>query len=242
MKYMHFGLWTKLQCWNSSIAYIHHKSLYLPAAFLTIKWRILSGKQNFWNDCSNCSSFKTLKSLITVTASWWWLYGLCYCVASCIQSYMVLQCRGLQAHFCDGNFVSHFIILLPSNQKIPFHFIKDFKNLMYDARTLLQPNLQPTANQGMYNLRFTLLINTNNTSNYQSTNETHYTQENTTITTHKGSQLLILIFTIKRQRTSHRTYTNKNHNFTLMLPPPSLQNETTNVVINIIVVSSWWWA
>ena len=39
--------------------------------------------------------------------------------------------------------------------------------------------------------RFTTLINTNNTSNYQSTNETHYTQ-NTTITTHKGSQLLIL--------------------------------------------------
>jgi len=33
---------------------------------------------------------------------------------------------------------------------------------------------------------------TNNTSNYQSTNETHYTQQNTTITTHDGSQLLIL--------------------------------------------------
>ena len=30
------------------------------------------------------------------------------------------------------------------------------------------------------------------TLNYQSTNETHYTQENTTITTHKGSQLLKL--------------------------------------------------
>ena len=40
------------------------------------------------------------------------------------------------------------------------------------------------------NFRFTILINTNNTSNYQSTNETHYTQENTTVTTHKGSQLL----------------------------------------------------
>ena len=37
-----------------------------------------------------------------------------------------------------------------------------------------------------------MLINTNHTSNYQSTSETHYTQENTTITTHKGSQLLIL--------------------------------------------------
>ena len=44
----------------------------------------------------------------------------------------------------------------------------------------------------MYNFRFTVLSNTNNTSNYQSTNETHYTQQNTTITTHKGSQLLIL--------------------------------------------------
>jgi len=37
-----------------------------------------------------------------------------------------------------------------------------------------------------------LVMNTNNTSNYQSTNEIHYTQENTTITTHKRSQLLIL--------------------------------------------------
>jgi len=44
--------------------------------------------------------------------------------------------------------------------------------------------------------------------------------------------------TTKRQRTSHRTYTAKNHNFTLTLRPPSLQNETTNVVINIIVASS----
>ena len=35
-------------------------------------------------------------------------------------------------------------------------------------------------------------MNTYNTSNYQSTNETHYTQQNTTITTHKVSQLLIL--------------------------------------------------
>jgi len=35
-------------------------------------------------------------------------------------------------------------------------------------------------------------MNTNNTSNYQSTNETHYTQQNTTITMHKGSQLFVL--------------------------------------------------
>jgi len=60
------------------------------------------------------------------------------------------------------------------------------------------PNLQPTANQGMYNFRFTILINTNDTLNYQSTNETHYTQENTTITTHKGSQLLKLQLTETR--------------------------------------------
>jgi len=47
----------------------------------------------------------------------------------------------------------------------------------------------------MYNFRVTVLSNTNNTSNYQSTNETHCTQENTMITMHKGSQLLILIET-----------------------------------------------
>ena len=35
-------------------------------------------------------------------------------------------------------------------------------------------------------------MNTNNTSSYQPTNETHYTQENTTITKHKRSQQLVL--------------------------------------------------
>jgi len=45
----------------------------------------------------------------------------------------------------------------------------------------------------MYNFRYTILIDTNHTSNYHSTSETHYRQANTTITTHKGSQLLILI-------------------------------------------------
>jgi hypothetical protein len=44
--------------------------------------------------------------------------------------------------------------------------------------------------------------------------------------------------TTKRQRTSHRTHTTKNHKFTLTLTPPSLQNETTNVVIDITVASS----
>ena len=61
--------------------------------------------------------------------------------------------------------------------------------------SLTAHNLQPTAHQGMYNFKFTTLINSNNTLNYQSTNETHYTQENTTITTHKGSRQLILIET-----------------------------------------------
>ena len=41
------------------------------------------------------------------------------------------------------------------------------------------------CNSYRINFRLTALMNTNNTSNYQSTNETHYTQENTTITTHK---------------------------------------------------------
>ena len=48
----------------------------------------------------------------------------------------------------------------------------------------------------------------------------------------------LVVATTKRQRTSYRTYTTKNHNFTLTLPPPSLEIETTNVVINIIVASS----
>jgi len=58
-------------------------------------------------------------------------------------------------------------------------------NVHYSSLTA--PNLQHTANQGLYNFRFTILMNINNTSNYQSTNETHYTQENTTTTTHKRS-------------------------------------------------------
>ena len=94
-----------------------------------------------------------------------------------------------------------------------------------------------------YKFRITIPMDTNNISNYQTTNETHYTQENTTITTHKRSQTLILIETRnQRQRTSHRTHTTKNRNFRLTLPLLTLQNETTNVVINIIVASSWWWA
>jgi len=48
------------------------------------------------------------------------------------------------------------------------------------------------AGHSKFILRFTILINPNNTSNYQSTNETHYTQQNTRIITHKRSQLLTL--------------------------------------------------
>ena len=113
--------------------------------------------------------------------------------------------------------------------------------------SLTAPNLQHTANQGMYNFRFTVLMNTNNTSNYQTTNETHYTQQNTMITMHKGSQLLILTETHYQLQQNDKelhtkTYTTKNHKFTLTLTPVSLQNEMTNVVINIMVASSWWWA
>jgi len=111
--------------------------------------------------------------------------------------------------------------------------------------SLTAPNLQHTANQGMYNFRFTILMNTNKTSNHQSISETHYTQENTTITTHKGSQLLILTETHYQCNQATKNFTphsTKNHNFTLTLTPPSLLNETTNVVINITVASSWWWA
>ena len=73
-----------------------------------------------------------------------------------------------------------------------FYFIFIGSTCFGHHSSLPAPNFQPTATQVMYNFRFTTLINTNNTSNYQSTNETHYTQQNTNITTHKGSQLLIL--------------------------------------------------
>jgi len=57
------------------------------------------------------------------------------------------------------------------------------------------PNFQRTANQVIYSFRFTVPINSDNTSNYQSTNEIHYILQNDTITTHKGSQLLKLTAT-----------------------------------------------
>jgi len=51
--------------------------------------------------------------------------------------------------------------------------------------SLAAPNFQPTATQGMYNFRFTILINTNNTTNHQSTTlkKTHHTQRITTLKT-----------------------------------------------------------
>jgi len=46
---------------------------------------------------------------------------------------------------------------------------------------------------------------TNNcTSDYQSTNETHYTLQNTTITTHKGSQLLMSKETLYQPQPSNK--------------------------------------
>ena len=63
------------------------------------------------------------------------------------------------------------------NPQPPHTALKDLSYFSLQPRhysSLTTPNPQPTANQGMYNFRFTILINTN-TSNYQSTNETHYT-------------------------------------------------------------------
>ena len=81
------------------------------------------------------------------------------------------------------------------NVEVKFWDSRNLKNFktenLQNSRSLFVHRIL-TQYQVMYNFRFTILINTNNTSNYQSTNETHYTQQNTTITTHKGSQLLIL--------------------------------------------------
>jgi len=86
----------------------------------------------------------------------------------------------LEAQRVSGN--SH--ILLEKTSLQPKHY-----------SNLTAPKFQPAATQRTYNFRLTILINTNNTSNYQSTNETHYITENTTITMHKESQLLTIIET-----------------------------------------------
>jgi len=89
--------------------------------------------------------------------------------------------------------------------------------------SLTAPNLQPTVNQGMYNLRFTTLMNTNNTSNYQPLMK--HTTHNRIL---RSPSIKITAISInrntlpartKRQRTSHRTLTTKNHKFTLTLTP-----------------------
>jgi len=50
--------------------------------------------------------------------------------------------------------------------------------------------LKHTANQGMYNLRYTALMNTSRTSDYKSNKVSHYTQEYIMSNTYKRSQLL----------------------------------------------------
>jgi len=94
--------------------------------------------------------------------------------------------------FCPGELNPLFQTAI--NPQPPYITWKDqlcFSLQIWHYSRLTAPHLQHKANQGMYNFRFTILINTNNTSNYQSTNETHYTQQNTATITHKRSQLLI---------------------------------------------------
>jgi len=80
-----------------------------------------------------------------------------------------------------------------------------------------------------------LMCSINNAPNYQSTNETYYTQENTLITKYERkwsvSMKIHLPTATKWQSTSHQTHSTKHHKCTLMLNPPSLQNKMTNVVI-----------
>ena len=83
--------------------------------------------------------------------------------------------------------------------------------------SLNAPNFQTRANQDMYNFRFTTPSNTNNASNYQSTNETHHTQQNTTITTHNRT----LRSPHTREHYDHHTQQNTTittHNRTLRSP------------------------
>jgi len=116
------------------------------------------------------------------------------------------------------------------------------------TRTLLKPSRtkSPTHNEPRYveyQIHTTKYIN--NAPNYQSTNETYYTQENTMITKHKRkrsmSMKIHLATTAKRQSTSHQTHTTKHHQCTLTLNPPSLQNKTTDVVIQQQSRKLWWW-
>jgi len=101
----------------------------------------------------------------------------------------------------------------------------------------------PFCKDGSGSVSFTILINTNNTSNYQPTNETHYTQQNNTTATYKRSQPLKLIETRyqvqpsdKELHTEHTSLRTKILHVTLT--PPSLQKEMTNMVINTLIASS----
>ena len=77
--------------------------------------------------------------------------------------------------------------------------------------SLTTPYLQPTANQSRYKFSFTTLMYANNTSNYQPTNETNYTQENTSTTTHKRSQLLISTETVTSYNKMTKNFTPNTH-------------------------------
>jgi len=68
--------------------------------------------------------------------------------------------------------------------------------------SLTAPKLQPTANQVMCNFRFITLINTNNTLNYQSTNETHCTLHTTHYKLHTTNNTL---------NTTHNTLHTKHY-------------------------------
>jgi len=145
----------------------------------------------------NVRTSSTLKCQLLpskIWSIWSWVFPL-----GEVQVYLWLfQCRSI-VPFTNKIFLCLYMEITGINYIWPLitspHILQDqlcFSLQPGHYSSLTAPNLQPTANQGMYNFRFTILINTNNTSNYQSTNEIHFTQQNTMITTHKGSQLLIL--------------------------------------------------
>ena len=125
--------------------------------------------------------------------------------SSCLKSGIVVGCYWVYWRSC---MTGHFCCWSPAINRQPPHTTQKYQTCFslqprhYSSQTA--PNLQHTANQVMYNFRFTILMNANNTSNCQSTNETHHTQENTTITTHKISQLLILTETRYQIQQSHK--------------------------------------
>jgi len=90
------------------------------------------------------------------------------------------------------------------------------------TRTPLKPSRtkSPTHNEPRYvqaQIHITKYLN--NAPNYQSTNETYYTQEDTVIAKRKRkwsvSMKIHLPTTTKRQNSSHQTHTTKHHKCTL---------------------------